>query len=91
MEKQNQEVGLWFVYILECGDGSYYTGCCKDIGRRLRQHNGEIAGGAKYTSSRQPCRLLYLSGSMNKSEAHKLEDQVKKRRRSEKLAFLKKY
>lgn len=41
-----------FVYMLECTDGSTYIGATVDLNRRLRQHNGEIKGGAKRTTSK---------------------------------------
>ena len=46
-----------YVYILECSDGSYYTGSTTDLERRLEQH--QVGEGAKYTRSRRPVRLIY--------------------------------
>lgn len=60
----------WFVYILECADGTLYTGVTTDITRRVREHNGELAGkGAKYTKARRPVRLAYSEKSQNRSAA----------------------
>ena len=42
----------WFVYILRCADGSFYTGITKDVGRRCRQHNEGTA--SRHTRSRRP-------------------------------------
>ena len=47
----------WWVYILECRDGTLYTGCTDDIPRRLAMHNA--GKGAKYTRGRGPLTLLY--------------------------------
>ena len=47
----------WTVYVLECADGTLYTGIASDLDRRLRQHNGLLAGGPRYTSGRRPVRL----------------------------------
>ncbi len=46
--------------MLRCSDGTYYTGKTTDIKKRLRQHNGEIVGGAKYTKMRRPLILHYM-------------------------------
>ncbi len=68
----------WFVYILRCGDGSLYTGVTTDPQRRLRQHRGEIKGGARYTRARLPIEMVYLESKSNRSEATKREAQIKR-------------
>ncbi|MBF0515457.1 MAG: GIY-YIG nuclease family protein, partial [Desulfovibrionaceae bacterium] len=40
---------MWQVYLLECADGTLYCGVTTDLVRRLAEHNGEAAGGARYT------------------------------------------
>ena len=57
----------WTVYILECADGTLYTGIARDLQKRLRQHNGEIVGGPKYTSGRRPVVLLWSDGAEDRS------------------------
>lgn len=47
----------WFLYILECGDGSFYTGVTKDLERRLAQHRGGKA--SRYTRTHLPVKLVY--------------------------------
>ena len=47
----------WWVYVLECRDGTLYTGCTDDIPRRLAAHNA--GRGAKYTRGRGPVTLRY--------------------------------
>ncbi|MEG6593009.1 GIY-YIG nuclease family protein, partial [Desulfovibrio sp. 1188_IL3213] len=42
----------WLVYLLECADGTLYCGITRDMERRLAQHNGALAGGARYTRGR---------------------------------------
>ncbi|MCM8540094.1 MAG: GIY-YIG nuclease family protein [Lentisphaeraceae bacterium] len=80
---------MYFVYILECCDGTFYTGITTDIKRRLRQHNGEITGGAKYTCARQPVKLIAQSTALeNRSLASKLEYLVKKKKKEDKVCFL---
>lgn len=77
---------VWWVYMVKCVDGSLYTGCTTDPDRRLRQHNGQIRGGARYTRSRQPVRpagIMRVSNS--RSDALKKELSLKKMTRAEKL------
>ena len=50
---------MYFVYLLRCADGTLYTGCTNDLDRRLAAHNA--GKGAKYTRSRRPVVLVYLS------------------------------
>lgn len=63
--------------MLRCSDQSLYTGVTKDVPRRLHEHNNTKKG-AKYTRSRRPCMLVYVSGSCNRSEAQKREYKIKK-------------
>ena len=65
------------VYILECADKSFYTGVTSDIQKRLRQHNGLERGGAKYTRSHRPVRLVYLEKFQTRKEACKREFEIK--------------
>lgn len=54
---QNQMKEEWFLYILQCQDGSFYTGVTNDLQRRLKMHNDGRA--SRYTRSRRPVKLLY--------------------------------
>jgi putative endonuclease len=74
----------WYVYLLECVDGTYYTGVANDVERRLEEHND--GRGAKYTRGRGPVRLLAQSGPLTKSEAHSIEYRVKQLARGDKRA-----
>lgn len=74
----------YFVYILLCADGTYYIGKTSDITTRLRKHNGEIVGGAKYTRSRRPVVLVYSEECKTLSDALKREHALKRLTRSEK-------
>jgi putative endonuclease len=80
---------LWFVYILECADGTYYTGIAKDYEKRVNEHNTSPKG-AKYTRGRRPVRLLYHCSFETRSEALKEECYIKKLSRKEKAIYLKK-
>jgi putative endonuclease len=52
---------MWYVYILECNDRTYYTGITTDLKKRVEQHNTSIQG-AKYTSGRRPVKMVYSLG-----------------------------
>ena len=66
----------WIVYLLRCSDNSLYCGISNDIDKRLIEHNS--GKGAKYTRSRRPVDLIGISPEMTKSEALKLEYQIKR-------------
>ncbi len=72
----------WWVYIVECSDGSYYTGISNDINKRLDKHN--LGYGAKYTKLRGPVDLVYFEKHHDKSLAAKREYQIKQFTRQEK-------
>lgn len=78
----------YFVYILECKDGSLYTGITKDIIKRLKEHNTSSKG-AKYTKARRPVKLLYEEPSLDRSSASKREYEIKKLSRLKKLQLIK--
>lgn len=73
----------YHVYILECSDGSLYTGCTGDISRRLAEHRSGKA--SKYTRSRLPVTVRYAEPALDRSEALRREAQIKKMSRSAKL------
>jgi len=75
-----------YCYILECCDGSYYTGWSSDPQRRLREHNS--GKGARYTRSRRPVRLVYLEQLPNKSSALKRERAIKALSRPKKIKLV---
>jgi putative endonuclease len=75
-----------WMYILECSDGSYYTGSTKDIERRLEQHqNGE---GANYTKKRLPVKLIYLEEFDRIDWAFNREKQIQGWNRAKKQALI---
>lgn len=76
----------WFVYILECGDGSLYTGCTTDVQKRVIKH---AAGkGATYTKTHLPVKLVYVEKLTDKSSALKREAAIKSLQRIEKIALI---
>ena len=78
----------WLIYILECRDGSLYCGITNNIEKRLKQHKGEIKGGAKYTRSHWPCQLVYKEKSASRSQASQRETIIKKMSKDEKQALI---
>ncbi len=73
----------YWVYILDCADGSLYTGYTVDLRRRVALHNAGKA--SRYTRSRVPVALAYAEESPSLSGALKREIAIKKMSRSEKL------
>ena len=68
----------WFVYLVQCLDGSFYAGVTTDLKRRVRQHNGEIVGGANYTRARRPVALAWYEECENRSVAQQREYSVRR-------------
>lgn len=71
-----------YVYILECSDGTLYTGWTTDAAHRLAVHNS--GKGARYTRARLPVRMVYLEVCADRSEAQKREAAIKRLSRREK-------
>jgi putative endonuclease len=67
----------YHVYIIECNDGTYYVGKTKNIEKRLKEHNGILPKGAKYTLSRRPVILRYVEAYATSSLALKREYELK--------------
>lgn len=75
-----------FVYIVECSDGTLYTGWTTDVEARVATHNN--GSGAKYTRNRRPVKLVYSEEMENKSAALKREAAIKKLSRAEKMLLI---
>lgn len=65
----------YFVYMVRCVDGSYYSGCTNDVQRRERIHNA--GKGAKYTRSRRPVQVVYQEACPDRSAALRREYALK--------------
>ena len=76
----------WFVYMLQCGDGSLYTGCTDDVERRVAAH--QKGRGGKYTRSHLPVTLVYRESVPDKSAALRREAEMKRLSRKAKLALI---
>ena len=75
----------WYVYLLECADGTLYTGITLDPERRVAQHNA--GRGARYTRTRLPVRLLGSLSVEGQREALQLEKRIKRCTPRRKRAF----
>lgn len=75
------------MYILECNDGSYYTGSTNDLDGRLQEHNEGF--GANYTKKRIPVKLIYYEEFQNIDAAFKREKQIQNWSRAKKEALMK--
>lgn len=76
-----------YTYIVECKDGTFYTGWTNDIEKRMEAHNA--GRGAKYTKSRRPVTLIYKECFETKEEAMKREYAIKQMTRTQKLKLIK--
>jgi putative endonuclease len=79
-------VQWWFVYVLQCADGTLYTGIARDVAARLAVH--EAGRGARYTRGRGPLRLLAKRRCSSQGDALRLELAFKRLTREEKLALV---
>lgn len=75
-----------YVYIVECSDGTFYTGWTNNLEKRIDMHSKGT--GAKYTKGRGPVKLVYHEIFETKEAAMKREYQIKKLTRKEKLVLI---
>lgn len=80
---------MHYTYMVECGDGSLYTGYTTDVDRRTREHN--TGKGAKYTRSRLPVHLVYYEIYETKAQAMKREYELKQLSRDKKLKLVEEF
>ena len=78
-----------YTYILQCSDGTYYTGWTNDLEKRLDAHN--TGKGAKYTKTRRPVTLMYYEMFATKEEAMKWEYAIKQLNRKKKTELIEKW
>jgi len=79
--------GRWYLYVLQCGDNTLYTGITNDLEHRIKQHNNGTA--SRYTRSRLPVALTYHEGCRGRSSALKKEYAMKQLSRNEKEKYIK--
>lgn len=76
-----------YTYIVECSDGTLYTGWTNNLEKRLETHNA--GKGAKYTKTRRPVKLVYQEQFETKEEAMSREYHIKQLSRKEKMKLMK--
>jgi len=76
----------FFCYILECADGTFYTGWTTDPPRRERQHNA--GRGARYTRTRRPVKLVHVEELPDRTAAMKRELAIKAMSRERKMRLV---
>ena len=76
-----------YTYMVECADGTLYTGWTNCLEKRLKAHNGG-RNGAKYTTTKRPVSLVYYEGFITKEEAMQREYQIKQLTRERKLELI---
>lgn len=77
---------FYYTYIIECEDGSYYTGYSNDPWKRFEAHKS--GKGAKYTRSHKPKKLVYIYRHKTKSQAMRQELMIKRQTRQGKMEFM---
>jgi len=80
---------MFFCYILECADGTFYTGWTTDPVRRVKTHNR--GAGARYTRTRRPVSLVYVEQQPDRSEAMRRERKIKQLDRAHKQSLIDRY
>jgi putative endonuclease len=78
---------MYYVYILECSDGTYYVGSTNDLTKRLHQHNN-LKSGAHYTKIRRPVNLVYSENFDTYATARAREAEIKRLTRPQKTKLI---
>ena len=76
-----------YTYMVQCADGTLYTGWTNCLEKRLKAHNSG-RNGAKYTKTKRPVSLVYYEGFFTKEEAMQREYQIKQLTRERKLELI---
>ena len=80
---------MYFAYLLQCNDGTFYAGSTNDLVKRLHQHNN-AKNGAHYTKIRRPVVLKYSESFATYAEARTREAEFKRMSREEKMKLIQK-
>jgi len=76
---------VYTIYIIQCQDGSLYTGIARDLTKRYQQHCEGT--GARYTKAHPPKKIIYTEKKRNRSNALKREAEIKKLSHEEKISL----
>ena len=79
---------MYYVYLLRCESGALYAGITTDPARRLRQHRGELRGGAKFTAGNRPLDYAALWTAPDRAEASRMEAKLKRLTHAQKEALV---
>jgi putative endonuclease len=79
---------MYFLYIVQCSDNTFYTGITTNLNRRIKEHNNSKLG-AKYTKVRRPVKLVYSKEFINRSAALTEEFEIKSLSRAQKIDLIK--
>lgn len=85
---ENVAAAVWWLYVIQCRDGSLYTGVSTDVQRRFSEHQQQGAKTARYLRGRGPLRLVFSIEAGGRGDALKMEYRVKQLTRSEKLTMI---
>ena len=77
---------MWYVYILLCGDNSFYTGITNNLKKRFSDHKS--GRGGRYTRSHKPIKIIHQEQFLTKSAALKREIEIKSWKRERKIGLL---
>jgi putative endonuclease len=78
---------MFYAYILECADGTFYSGCTNDLKKRLHAHNNTKAG-AHYTKIRRPVTLKWSQAFRSHAKARAKEAELKRMTREGKMGMI---
>lgn len=85
MHGSDDDSDAWYVYLIACGDGTYYTGISTNPQRRLEQHRSGT--GARYTRGRGPLALMWRSSPLSRADALRQERRIKRLTHAQKEAM----
>jgi putative endonuclease len=83
---RRKSMAYWFVYVVRCGDGSFYTGVSTDVDARVAKHNA--GAGARYTRARGPVKLVHVERKRSRSNALRREAAIKALTRARKVELM---